>query len=102
MLIYPGRDPVLRALDTWEVIPSIRLKQVRRGMQDYEYFWMLKDMGQGELADALVNGVVCRALMDSWVEGEFTSKPWGDWSRDPADWDGAVRRAAEAIEAGNK
>jgi len=65
VLIYPGRDPVLRALDTWEVIPSIRLKQVRRGMQDYEYFWMFKEIGQGQLADTLVTGVVRRALMDS-------------------------------------
>ena len=51
------------------------------------------------LADTLVNGVVRRALMDSWVEGKFTSKPWGDWSRDPAKWDNAIRQAARAIEA---
>jgi hypothetical protein len=102
VLIYPGRDPVLRVVDTWQVIPSIRLQQIRRGMQDHEYFWMLKEMGQGELADTLVNGVVRSALMDSWVEGKFESKPWGDWSRDPADWDAAVQRAAEAIEAGSR
>jgi len=99
VLIYPGRDPAVRVVDTWQVIPSIRMKQVRRGMQDYEYFWLLKELGQGKLADTLVNGVVRRALMDSWVNGEFTSKPWGDWSRDPAKWDDAVRQAARAIEA---
>lgn len=98
VLIYPGRDPAVRVVDTWLPIPSIRMKQVRRGMQDYEYFWMLKEMGQGEFADALVNGVIRRALMDSWVKGEFTSKPWGDWSRNPAKWDDAIRQAAQAIE----
>ena len=98
LLIYPGRDPAVRVVDTWPSVPSIRMKQVRRGMQDYEYFWMLKEMGQGEFADTLVNGVIRRALMDSWVKGEFTSKPWGDWSRDPAKWDDAIRQAAQAIE----
>ncbi len=98
VLVYPGRDPVLRVVDTWQPVGSIRMKQVRRGMQDYEYFWLLDQNGQGELADELVDGVVRRALMDSWVAGKFTSKPWGAWSRDPGDWDAAIRRAGEAIE----
>jgi len=99
VLIYPGRDPAARVVDTWHVIPSIRMKQVRRGMQDYEYFWLLKESGRGELADTLVNGVVRRALMDSWVNGAFTSEPWGEWGRNPAQWDDALRQAAQAIES---
>ena len=40
-------------------IPSIRLKAQRRGLQDYEYFWLLaKKTGTKDPADRLVYSIV--------------------------------------------
>jgi hypothetical protein len=34
-LIYPGRD--------WTPWPSVRLENVRDGIEDYEYLWLLRE-----------------------------------------------------------
>jgi hypothetical protein len=83
-MIYRGavmsyRDP----------IPSIRLKAQRRGLQDYEYFWLLaQKTGNKETADTLVNGIVykrpfgAKAMQDTEI-----------WKNNPEEWD-RVRIAA--------
>lgn len=68
VLFYPGRPAGLQ-----EPLASFTMKSLRRGLQDYEYLWLLKERGQS--ADDLVNRLVPRA---------------DEWSRDPDTWD-AVR-----------
>ena len=87
-LIYRGevmgyRDPV----------PSIRLKAQRRGLQDYEYFWLLAEKTGGKQAsDRLVNGVVYKhpfgkaAMLDIEI-----------WKNNPDEWDKARDAAGEML-----
>jgi hypothetical protein len=45
MLVYPGRPA---GIDS--VIPSMRLKWIREGVEDFEYIAILKRLGRGEWA----------------------------------------------------
>ena len=77
-------------------MPSIRLKAHRRGFQDYEYFWLLKQAGKGKRADELVNSIV-------------HAKPFGKasvrnveiWKNDPEAWDAARIAAGERLSKTN-
>jgi hypothetical protein len=77
-LIYRGA-----VMGYQQPIPSIRLKAQRRGLQDYEYFWLLaQKSGGGQAADELVNNIVYKrpfgksALLDIEI-----------WKNNPEDWD---------------
>lgn len=63
MLFYPG-DKV--GLD--RVVPSIRLKRLREGMEDYEYTELLKNMGQERWAMNIVRKV---------------GRDWRHWTKNP-------------------
>jgi hypothetical protein len=69
-------------------IPSIRLKAQRRGLQDYEYFWLLARKAGKQAADQMVNSVVYKrpfgkpAMLDIEI-----------WKNYPDEWD-KVRIAA--------
>jgi hypothetical protein len=87
-LIYRGAVMGYR-----EPIPSIRLKAQRRGLQDYEYFWLLSEKtGSQAASDRLVNEVVYKkpfgrtAMLDIEI-----------WRNDPHEWDRARTRAGELI-----
>jgi hypothetical protein len=74
-------------------IPSIRLKAQRRGLQDYEYFWLLaQKTGSKQAADDLVNRIVYKrpfgksAMLDTEI-----------WKNNPDDWDKARIAAGERI-----
>jgi len=86
ILIYPGRH-----INTRRVIGSIRMKQIRRGMQDYEYFWLAKAAGADP--SPVVNAIIRRAL-------DKTNRGWGspgDWERDPTRWLEARKKLAALI-----
>lgn len=91
VFVYPGRK-----VNYDLPIVNIRMKQVRRGQTDYEYFWLLKQAGDGALADRLVKSVIRVAL------SEAASRPeqygYGRWSHNPAEWDAALARAAARLE----
>ena len=96
VLYYPGHrlSQAGYAVDIDGPVPSIRLKALRRGMQDYEYAWLLDSLG-GD-ADALVDAVIPNALNHAPC-----SDCLGDWSHDPDDyyqlrWDMAVAIASES------
>jgi hypothetical protein len=83
-LIYRGV-----VMNYHQPIPSIRLKAQRRGLQDYEYFWLLaQKTGDKRAADELVNSIVYKrpfgknALLDIEI-----------WKNNPEEWD-KVRVAA--------
>ena len=67
------------------------MKQIRRGMQDYEYFWLAKAAGADP--SPVVNAIIRRAL-------DKTNRGWGspgDWERDPARWLEARKKLAALI-----
>ena len=77
-----------------EPIPSIRLKAQSRGLQDYEYFWLLSRKKGGEASDAIVNRIVFKnpfgpkALLDTEI-----------WKNDPDEWEKARIEAGKLIAA---
>ena len=64
VLIYPGAPAGLQG-----VAPSMRLKYLRDGVQDYGYIQILKNCGQGEWA---------------LHESRKVGRDWTNWTRDPA------------------
>ena len=59
-LIYPG-DRTKRYTGQPDVIgpvSSIRLELLREGIEDYEYLWMLKDLGDTAFAESTINNMV--------------------------------------------
>jgi hypothetical protein len=90
VLLYPGQYVGVRG-----VIPSIRLKQVRRGLQDYEYLWLARQAGHGAEADAAARRLVPRALQEAGRPGQLGAR--GAWERDPRAWAAARRELASAI-----
>jgi len=73
-------------------IPSVRLKAQRRGFQDYEYFWLLRQAGRGEDADRIVNGVVTGEPFGSRAVGRLDV-----WKHDPEEWEAARLEAGRLL-----
>jgi hypothetical protein len=76
-------------------VASIRLKAQRRGLQDYEYFWLLAQRSGGrDMADSLVNRIVYkrpfgkRAMLDTEI-----------WRNNPEEWDEARIEAGRRLAA---
>ena len=76
-------------------IPSIRLKAMRRGLQDYEYFWLLAERtGKRGAADELVNTIVYKRPF-----GPAAMRDTEIWKNDPNEWDRARDVAGERLAA---
>jgi hypothetical protein len=90
VFIYPGKK-----VNYDLPIVNIRMKQIRRGQTDFEYFWLMKQAGEGDLADRLVKRVINVALSEAADRPE--SYGYGRWSHNPDDWDAAVAEAAARI-----
>ena len=66
VLFYSGArlpDIGLPAIDG--PVSGLRMKAYRRGLQDYEYCWLLSQKGKGAVADALIRKVIPIALTDA-------------------------------------
>jgi hypothetical protein len=92
VFIYPGRR-----VRYDRPIVNIRLKQIRRGQTDFEYFWLLRLAGEGALADRLVKRVLNVAVAEAAPRP--ASYRTGQWSHDPDDWDAAIDEAGRRLEA---
>ena len=77
-LLYPGRE-----VNYEGPLPSLRLKLIRQGLQDYEYIKLAADRAGREKADAIVNEQV---------------KNWTEYQRDPDKLEQAKDRLAVLIE----
>lgn len=77
LLVYPGGDAGVVG-----VVPSMRLKWVRKGMEDYEYIDLLKVAGQEDLALELTRSV---------------AKDFRTWSQSPADYEKARQEMAAML-----
>lgn len=79
MLIYPGA-----AVGITGVAPSMRLKWIRDGVEDYEYVDLLKKAGYGDWALEVVRGA---------------GRDWSNWTRDPKVLEQARRELGEKLDA---
>jgi hypothetical protein len=59
-ILYPGADAGIAG-----PVTSIRLKNIREGMEDYEYFKVLEDLGDREFVDKQV-----REMIQTWFSWE--------------------------------
>jgi len=87
LLIYRGE---LAGLD--RPIATIRLKAHRRGLQDYEYFHLLKAAKLGERADALVD-----SILHTVPFGKRNYTNTAIWRHDPEAWDAARIQAGRLL-----
>ena len=81
VLFYPGArlpDVGLPAIDGPLSCP--RMKAYRRGLQDYEYGWLLKQQGKEAVADEIVKKVIPVALTDALGKTGLAAKS-GDESQ---------------------
>jgi len=79
-LVYPSR-----AVGYDGVVPTIRLKALRDGIEDYDYLAMLERLGKAAEADAIV----------APLAGSFFS-----WEKDPVVYEKARARLAALILSG--
>jgi Domain of unknown function (DUF4091) len=77
MLVYPGEQVGIEG-----VVPSMRLKWLREGVEDYEYIEILKRRGRGDWALAVARGV---------------GADWAHWTYDPNVLELTRRQLGEAI-----
>jgi hypothetical protein len=88
-LVYRGET---MGLD--EPVASIRLKLMRRGSQDYEYFWLLSQKKGGkEKADGIADSVIHDPLGKTGAWGAP-----GMWGHNAEDWDRARIRMGDLIQ----
>jgi hypothetical protein len=78
MLVYPGEQVGVKG-----IVPSMRLKWLREGVEDYEYVEILKGLGQGN-----------RALLMSKSVG----RDWRNWTQDPQVLSSVRNQLGEEIE----
>lgn len=81
VFFYPGEPAGHRG-----PVGGVRLKAFRRGAQDYEYLWLLKQAGHGAQADEIAARL---------------TPARNQWDHDPSAWVNARREIAEAL-VGNK
>ncbi len=84
LLFYPGRKLPqigLPAIDG--PVSSYRMKLWRRGLQDYEYLWLLAQHGQAQLANAAVDALISSALCEQFdAQGKFEEGRYAGWWED--------------------
>jgi len=77
MLVYPGAEVGVES-----VVPSMRLKWIRKGVEDYEYVAILKRLGREEWAIARI---------------QRAAKDWKNWTEDNAVIESVRRELGEEI-----
>jgi hypothetical protein len=71
---YPGQDKVYIEEDRGLPGPvaSIRMKNWRRGMQDYEYLWLANEMGLEDEVERIANEAIPTALWDTTSRSDIS------------------------------
>ncbi len=97
LLIYPGRDLLFPASDLGvdRPLPSFRLLNWRRGIQDVEYLALARSRGLDRFVDELLAGMIPAALADETDDARPVA-----WSEDGEDWLLARTLVAEALTTG--
>ena len=76
MLFYPGEKVGVEG-----IVPSMRMKWIRDGVEDYEYIEMLKNLGEAEFALKISRSIGAN---------------WHNWTKD------SENLLAARLELGNK
>jgi hypothetical protein len=77
-----------------EPAASIRLKGLRRGSQDYEYFWLLSQAEGGrEMVDKSV-----KTILHGAIDSKASLGAPGMWVHDPDEWDRMRVKFGDEIE----
>ncbi|MCP4444592.1 MAG: DUF4091 domain-containing protein [Myxococcales bacterium] len=97
LLMYPGRDLLFPESDAGVQgpLPSIRLKNWRRGIEDVEYLVMAREAGFSAEVDALLEALL-PAVVDQVGSAESVSFP-----EDGASWQRARRYLFELLRDGH-
>jgi hypothetical protein len=98
LLIYPGRDSIFPSSNMGfdGPLPSIRLKNWRRGIQDVEYLVLARDQGLGDFVDKLVLAMIPKAFDEVGNGDEAVA-----WSDNGESWLHARQLLAEALKTGS-
>ncbi len=80
-LFYPGRFAGLEA-----VLPSVRLKRLRRGLQDLTYLALLRQRGRGAVADRLARAMARYLGLDATGD-HYLDPRLNGWVADAASWE---------------
>lgn len=77
VIFYPGRMPFYPEEDLGlnRILPSIELKSIRRGQQDYEIMWLAEQKAGRQKVLEIVKKVVPRALSEADPNGPV---PWSE------------------------
>ena len=83
IVFYPGRMPFYPDEDRGlnRILPSIRLKNIRRGQQDAEIMWMAEQKAGREKVISIISKIVPKAL------SEISMKDPVPWSQNGDDYD---------------
>jgi hypothetical protein len=96
-LVYPPERKPSDKFIAKGPVPSIRWEMIREGMEDYDYFYILRSLiekrkASGGADDAVKNGEEALAMV------EACAKSPTDYTLDPAQLEQARAKVAEAIE----
>ncbi len=92
-LFYPGKD----ALEN-PVLPSVRLKRLRRGLQDAAYLWVLRQRGKEAVARIMIDTMVHYACLAAAGDHYLDARLDG-WVSDGQIWVAARRLLAEEVQS---
>jgi hypothetical protein len=97
LLMYPGRDHLFPASDLGvdRPLPSIRLANWRRGVQDVAYLDLVRSAGHGAMADRLIATMLPRSLGDGSRDDAAVS-----WPEDGERWLAARRVLFQTLQRG--
>ena len=90
-LFYPGSRFGLKT-----VLASVRLKRLRRGMQDVAYLWLLQRRQRGAIARAMTNMLVRYAGLDA-AGDHYQDARLDGWVRQGTAWVAARKLLAEEV-----
>ena len=91
-LFYPGSEVGVDA-----VLPSVRLKRLRRGLQDLAYLWLLRQHERPAVATAIANSLVRYAGLEA-AGDNYLDPRLGGWVHDGNAYESARRLMAEEIQ----
>ncbi len=78
------------------VLPSVRLKRLRRGLQDANYLWLLQLRQREAIADSLLNALIRYGGLDAAGDNYHDAR-FDGWVKDPYAWEMARRILAEEV-----
>ncbi|MCD4699659.1 MAG: DUF4091 domain-containing protein, partial [Phycisphaerae bacterium] len=90
-LFYPGKDALANT-----VLPSVRLKRLRRGLQDSAYLWLLRQRGKEAVARIMIDTMVHYACLAAAGDHYLDTRLDG-WVADGRIWVAARRLLAEEV-----